>query len=248
VFDPVAAEYRSVRPGYPESLYATLEELVGGLSGKAVADIGAGTGIATSALAAKGARVVAVEPSLAMLGNFSWPALCARVEALPLRSASQDLLTCAQAWHWVEPHLAVTECHRVLRPGGHLALWWNVSDNEASWSKEVATVSGVGPYGAGDHQDDAETLTVDGAFVSVVYRNVAWCWTVPIDTWLRAAATRSSSVARLRERGILPLEEMRAVLYRYFPSGEVTEDFTCRLAVATVEAPIPPIGGRSPIS
>jgi hypothetical protein len=31
------------------------------------------------------------------------------------------------------------------------------------------------------------------------------------------------------------LEEMRAVLYRYFPGGEVTEDFICRLAVATVD-------------
>jgi len=216
VFDPVAAEYRSARPGYPESLYATLEELVGRLSGKAVADIGAGTGIATAALAKR-------------------PAVCARAEALPLSSASQDLLSCAQAWHWVEPGQAVSECRRVLRQAGHLALWWNVSDSKAIWLEEVETVSGVGPYGVGDHQDDAATLTAAGAFASVTYRNVAWSWTVPIDRWAKAAATRSSSVARLREGGALPLEEIRAVLYQYFPDGEVTEDFTCRLAVATVD-------------
>jgi SAM-dependent methyltransferase len=235
VFDPVAADYRSARPGYPESLYATLEELVGGLSGKIVADIGAGTGIATAGLAARGARVVAVEPSLAMLGQFPLTAVCARAEGLPLRSASQDLITCAQAWHWVEPEKALTECRRVLRPAGHLALWWNVSESEADWLKEVEAVSGVGRYGVGDHQDDAATLTAGSAFARVVYRDVAWCWTVPIDRWAKVAATRSSSVARLREGGALPLEEMRAVLYRYFPGGEVTEDFICRLAVATVD-------------
>ena len=176
-----------------------------------------------------------MEPSLAMLGQFPLTAVCARAEGLPLRSASQDLITCAQAWHWVEPGQAVSECRRVLRQAGHLALWWNVSDSKAIWLEEVETVSGVGPYGVGDHQDDAATLTAAGAFASVTYRNVAWSWTVPIDRWAKAAATRSSSVARLREGGALPLEEIRAVLYQYFPDGEVTEDFTCRLAVATVD-------------
>jgi len=235
VFDPVVAEYRSARPGYPESLYAELEELVGPISGKAVADIGAGTGIATSALAARGARVVAVEPSLAMLGQFALPAVSARAEALPLRSASQELVTCAQAWHWVEPAQAVSECRRVLRQDGHLALWWNVSDSEAIWLSEVETVSGVGPYGRGDHQDAPATLTAGGDFARVAYRSLAWCWTVPIDRWAKVAATRSSSVARVREGGALLLEEIRSVLYKYFPDGEVTEDFTGRLTVALAD-------------
>lgn len=232
VFDPVAAEYRSARPGYPESLYGTLEELVGGLSGKAVADIGAGTGIAATALAARGATVVGVEPSLAMLGQPVLPSVSARAEALPLRSASQELLTCAQAWHWVEPSQAVPECRRVLKRGGHLALWWNVSDSEATWLKELEGVSGIHPYGVGRHQDDSAILTAGGAFAAVVRRTVAWRWKVPIDRWVNVAATRSSSVTRLREEGVLPLEEMRAVLDRYFPGGEVIEDLSCRLTVA----------------
>jgi 2-polyprenyl-3-methyl-5-hydroxy-6-metoxy-1,4-benzoquinol methylase len=71
VFDSVATEYRNARPSYPDVLYNIVAELVGGLAGKAVADVGAGTGIATSALAARGASVVAVEPSRAMLGARS---------------------------------------------------------------------------------------------------------------------------------------------------------------------------------
>lgn len=232
VFNPVATEYRSARPGYPDVLYDVLEELVGGLGGMAVADVGAGTGIATAALAARGADVVAVEPSLAMVGRLGLPAVSARAEALPLRSASVELLTCAQAWHWVEPALAVSECRRVLRPGGHLALWWNISNSGSSWLKEVELVSGVGPYGVGDHQDDPATLTARDGFARVEYRDIAWCWTVPIERWVRVAATRSSSVTRVREGGLLPVEEMQGVLYRHFPDGEVTEAFTCHLAVA----------------
>jgi SAM-dependent methyltransferase len=232
VFDPVATDYHDARPGYPDVLYDSLQELVGALRGKAVADLGAGTGIATFALAARGASVLAVEPSLAMLARLELPSVSALAEALPLRSASQDLITCAQAWHWVEPIRAVPECVRVLRSGGHLALWWNVSDSEQSWLSDIESVSGIRPYGVGSLQDDAATLKVGGAFSSVEYRDLSWRWTVPVARWLRAAATRSSSVNLVREGGVLPVRELQAVLQQYFPGGDVTETFTCHLAVA----------------
>jgi len=233
VFDPVATDYRDARPGYPDAFYDSLEELVGGLGGRAVADIGAGTGIATAALAMRGASVVAVEPSLVMLGRMGLPSITGRAEALPLRSASQDLLTCAQAWHWVDPGRAVPECGRVLKTGGHLALWWNVSDSKASWLSEVEAVSGIGPYGVGSHQDDPATLTAGDVFAAVESRDISWHWTVPVDRWLRVASTRSSSVTVVRNGGALPLQDLRAVFDRHFPEGEVTEIFTCHLAVAT---------------
>jgi SAM-dependent methyltransferase len=233
VFDPVATDYRDVRPGYPDALYDSLQELVGALRGKAVADLGAGTGIATSALAARGATVLAVDPSLAMLGPTDLPSVSAQAEELPLRSASQDLLTCAQAWHWVEPIRAVPECSRVLTAGGHLALWWNISDSGARWLGDIESVSGLRPYGVGSLQDDPATLTAGGLFSGVEYRDLSWHWTVPIDRWLRVASTRSSSVTLVREGGSLPMKDLQTVLYRHFPGGEVTEAFTCHLTVAT---------------
>jgi SAM-dependent methyltransferase len=233
VFDPVATAYHDARPGYPDVLYDSPQELVGALRGQAVADLGAGTGIATVALAARGANILAVEPSLAMLGRLDLASVSARAEALPLRSASQDLITCAQAWHWVEPSQAVPECVRVLRSGGHLALWWNVSDSEESWLSDVESVSGIGPYGVGRLQDDAGTLTIGGAFSGVEYRDLSWRWTVPIDRWLRVTATRSTSVTLVREGGALPARDLEAVLRSHFPGGDVTEAFTCHLAVAT---------------
>jgi SAM-dependent methyltransferase len=233
VFEPVASDYRDSRPGYPDDLHDRLQELVGGLTGKAVADLGAGTGIATSALAARGASVVAVEPSLAMLGRLDLPSVSARAEALPVRSASQDLLTCAQAWHWVEPIQAVPECGRVLREEGHLALWWNISDSGESWLSDVELLSGIRPYGVGRLQDDPSTLTASGLFSGVEYRDISWRWTVPVDSWLRVASTRSSSVILVREGGALPVQDLQAVLHQHFPGGEVTETFTCHLVVET---------------
>jgi SAM-dependent methyltransferase len=49
-------------------------------------------------------------------------------EAIPLPDASVDAVTVAQAFHWFRADEALAEIHRVLRPGGGLALVWNVRD------------------------------------------------------------------------------------------------------------------------
>jgi SAM-dependent methyltransferase len=37
-----------------------------------------------------------------------------------------DLVTAGQTWHWVDPVTGAAKAARVLRPGGRLALFWNV--------------------------------------------------------------------------------------------------------------------------
>jgi len=46
-------------------------------------------------------------------------------ECIPLPDAAVDLVTVAQAFHWFRTAEALDEIHRVLRPGGWLALMWN---------------------------------------------------------------------------------------------------------------------------
>jgi SAM-dependent methyltransferase len=242
VFDSIAAEYQAVRPTYPAALYDTLDRLTGGLSGRVVVDLGAGTGIVSGALAGRGATVLAVEPSLAMLGALrsAHPALdvtVGRAESLPLRSRAVDLITCAQAWHWVEPATAALECRRALRPGGQLALWSNVSSSGAAWLEEIQREAGLGPYGAGPLQDDEAGLVNLGGFTAVHYQDIPWEWTVPVDHWLRLVATRSSALAAqgLNAQPSL-LASIAGILRRRFPAGYVTESFTCHLAVASTLA------------
>jgi len=136
IFGPLAGNYAAARPGYPTALFDHLWDRLPNLPPRA-ADVAAGTGAATSGLLARGARVVALEPSADMLakarsrlsGEPGWlGATRARAEALPLIDASLDLVVVAQAFHWFDARLALAECARVLRPGGWLALVWNITD------------------------------------------------------------------------------------------------------------------------
>ena len=55
-------------------------------------------------------------------------ALKGTAEAIPLEDASVDAVVCAQAVHWFDLDRALPEIHRVLRPGGGVALLYNSRD------------------------------------------------------------------------------------------------------------------------
>jgi SAM-dependent methyltransferase len=92
-----------------------------------VVDLAAGTGKLTRALVARGCEVVAVEPVAEMRAAIQVPAraLAGTAEAIPLPAGAADAVTVAQAFHWFDGPRALAEIHRVLRPGGVLALIWN---------------------------------------------------------------------------------------------------------------------------
>ncbi|MGD9690971.1 MAG: class I SAM-dependent methyltransferase [Phycisphaerales bacterium] len=137
-FSDRVGDYVRFRPGYPS---ATIDSVLSGLGATdalAAADIGAGTGIFARALAERGVQVIAVEPNAEMRaagaragtgsagGRITWRD--GKAEATGLASASVNLVTCAQAFHWFHVDEALTELARVLVPGGRLALVWNARD------------------------------------------------------------------------------------------------------------------------
>lgn len=66
-FEAVADQYDAARPAYPEEIFDAL----GPLAGFRVLDVGAGTGIASRALIARHADVVAIDPGREVLRRAS---------------------------------------------------------------------------------------------------------------------------------------------------------------------------------
>jgi SAM-dependent methyltransferase len=135
-----------------------------GLAGRLVLDVGAGTGVASRALLAVGARPLAVDLSHGML---AWrrgarpPAVVGDVLALPVASAAAGGAVAAFVLnHLEEPVAAMAELGRVVAPGGPV----------------LASV-----------YSNAEQTEVKEAVDAVV---AAWGWTPP--DWYLALKERSA--------------------------------------------------------
>lgn len=243
-FDHVATEYDAARPDYPSSLYDVLESALGQPLLRAdVVDVGAGTGIATRALAGRGARVVAVDPGpvvLRMLRDRS----TSRVRPvlgdgndLPLRDGCVDLVTYAQSWHWTDPVRSVPEAARVLHDRGVLAVWWNflVADgepwfedytgrNEASTPSYSRTMREI-DYGA--------PLRESGRFGWVRPVEIPWQRTVSVDDFVTDQSSHSHVAAQPVDARDKLLADLRVGLLDAFPCGVaelpyVTRVWVCR--------------------
>lgn len=128
-FCGLAATYQAHRPSYPVALLDWLVGLFAPGAPRTAADVGCGTGIATRLLAARGLDVVGVDPNEEMLGQARAFGGARYVrgdaEATGLPSASADLVTAAQAFHWFDETRAFAEFARIVRPGGWCSAFWN---------------------------------------------------------------------------------------------------------------------------
>jgi len=128
-FELAADVYERGRPDYPAAAIAWLVERLALRPGRTLVDLAAGTGKLTRLLVRSGADVIAVEPLAAMRALIeNARVLEGTAEAMPLPDASADAVTVAQAFHWFRAEEALAEIHRVLRPGGGVALVWNTRD------------------------------------------------------------------------------------------------------------------------
>ncbi len=113
------------------------------LTGTRVLDLGAGTAMASRALAQAGAAVIALEPELDDVvglgvlrrggGADSVLPVGGLGSAIPLADGSVDVVYCRQVLHHIaDLPASLAECARVLRPGGHfVATREHVVDDDA---------------------------------------------------------------------------------------------------------------------
>ena len=134
VFGKAAAVYAAARPDYPDRVYDILRDRCQLGPTSRVLEIGAGSGLATKRLIEAGAHVVAIEPSEALADQLSeqlkmaqgLEVIVSTFEDADLPPSSFDLVASATAFHWLDPEQALPKIATILRPGGWLALWWNV--------------------------------------------------------------------------------------------------------------------------
>ncbi len=143
-FDRAAGAYERGRPEYPPAAVALVAAALRLAPGVRVLDAGAGTGKLSRLLAASGAVVLAADPSDAMIRRTAGVAgvvpLRAVAEALPFRDGALDAAAAASAFHGFDGPRALRELHRVLRPGGRLALLWNVRDDAEPWVARLSEI------------------------------------------------------------------------------------------------------------
>ena len=139
-FSSRVENYAKYRPGYPTQIVALLQTDCGLVPQSVIADIGSGTGKLSELFLKNRNVVLGVEPNkgmrlaaeriLAEYPNFK--SVVGTAETTTLDDASVDFITAGQAFHWFKPANARIEASRILKPGGWVALIWNVRKLQSS--------------------------------------------------------------------------------------------------------------------
>lgn len=176
-FHERAEAFATARPSYPEQ---AIEFILSRQSTGTILDVGAGTAIGSNLLARRGRSVIAVDPNLSMI-RASQRLDCVtfvagRAENLPFGSATTSLLTVFNAFHWFQPRAFFSEAHRVLQPGGTLAVIWNEWDKSDPFTAEfvqlMRTCAGDRP--PEDLDSEAAPLYQTDLFHNVVKRSFGY--------------------------------------------------------------------------
>ncbi|MBF2073975.1 MAG: class I SAM-dependent methyltransferase [Synechococcales cyanobacterium C42_A2020_086] len=157
-FSDRADDYAKYRPSYPPAAVDCVLEGLAPPETLIAADIGAGTGISSRLLAERGVTVRAIEPNAAMraaaLPHPQIEFLPGTAEQTGLAEGSMDLVICCQSFHWFNPLLALPEFHRILKPGGRVAVMWNNRDLDDEFTRRYSTlVEAASDRSVLDHDD-----------------------------------------------------------------------------------------------
>lgn len=230
-----------MRPDYPAQLFDALESAMGQpLLWSDVCDVGAGTGIASRALAGRGATVTAVDPGLGVLqvlharSTSRVRAVVGDGNALPLRDGLFDLLSYAQSFHWTDPDRSLAEAFRVLKPGGVLAAWWNRHDLTVPWfaAHQERLFQACDQPAHTDESWVADLLAGPPWSRRVARVEVPWTRRIQLADYGRALHTQSYVFALGPDRAREVVDTELELLGREHPGGAFDEPFTTYAVMA----------------
>lgn len=219
-FGDDAARFDRTRPHYPD---AFIDEIARRMPGRAILDVGIGTGISSRPFRDRGFTVLGVEadPRMAEFARLQgFDVEVARFEGWVAAGRMFDGLIAGQTWHWVDPVSGAARAADVLRPGGCLVLFWNEArppaELAAQFGKVFASLDTGLPF------NPWATALRRGAYNGIInvaeagiratnafrpIERIAFDWeaTISRDAWLEQAST-SGGINRL------PKEKLEALL------------------------------------
>lgn len=132
--------YDRARPRYPDAM---VDRIVAASPGLDVVDVGIGTGIVATQFEAAGCRVLGVEVDARMAAwarQQGHEVEVGAFEAWDPAGRLFDAVVSGQTWHWVDPVAGAAKAAQALRPGGRLAVFWNVLQPAPEVAEALAAV------------------------------------------------------------------------------------------------------------
>ncbi|HTU85331.1 MAG TPA: class I SAM-dependent methyltransferase [Solirubrobacteraceae bacterium] len=132
--------YDRARPRYPDAM---VRAIVAASPGPDMLDVGCGTGIAARQFQAAGCRVLGVDVDERMADFARRRGLEVEVAAFEdweAEGRTFDAVIAGQTWHWVDPVAGAAKAAGALRPGGRLAVFWNMFQPSPEVSEAFSAV------------------------------------------------------------------------------------------------------------
>jgi len=242
-FSGLAELYSQHRPAYPAAAMDFIISRCDLSDHTLLVDVGCGTGISSRLFAARGIKVVGIEPNADMraqaesmersVGTTSLKYQEGRAEATGLPEACADAVVAAQAFHWFEPEATLREFHRILKPAGWAILLWNQREESDPFTHAFGVVVRrltnaevfERSYGKGDALL-ARPLFQDGERISFPNEQVL------DEAGLLGRAFSASYAPKEGESAQHYTEELRQVFQHFQKNGRVTMRYVTSLFLA----------------
>lgn len=218
-------------------------------------DVACGTGLASGAAIAAGARVIAIDfsPAMIVMARGFHPAAgfaIADAEDLPFRAAGFDAVIANFGIHHVErPGRAMAEARRVVKAGGVFAFtFWAEAQHNTAWRLIFDAIAACGrtdvPMPAGDDgpatPENFSRLAIAAGFAALRCDQIARDWSLPADTDLvsifETGTVRMATLLRGQGKALAEIrrkvaEDMR----QYLRDGRIVLPTRAWLVVANAQ-------------